>query len=136
MKQYRVCKAWPGVELGQVYKQNDIPIIYYHFTELLSQMLKEGWIELVEERKTLEEKFELGKYDFGDANPAVIESKWAASKAKDHYLGLLDEADKAYGTVSLERLQEFIGYKLELPINHPEIVISFLRKYLESEGNI
>lgn len=117
MKKYKVIKPWPGVGLGEVCELKDYTIHFNccHYSEKETiQMLKEGWIEEVSEIKTLEEKIgELSHF---------AKSKAIADVAKDHYLGLLDEAENKW------RDEPELGVKYNK--------IFFLRKYLESEGNI
>lgn len=128
MKQYRVVKAWPGVEVGYIAKLNeyeniDIDGFNYSHSEIRT-MLKEGWIEEVRERKTLDTIF-LNKVTevFNGFDP-IKRSEDMAKLAKDHYLGLLDEAVEEWDK------QE----KTETYLLKDQNV--FLRKYLESEGQI
>lgn len=119
MKQYRIVKAWPGVEVGKVFdviknKCFSISDNQYFYGEL-DKMLAEGWIEEVSERKTLNLKLYQDEY-FGKLQ---INSMVASKIAKDHYLGLLDEA------VEVWHKQRPDGE-----------LVWFLRKYLESEGKI
>ena len=120
MKQYVIKKAWPGVEVGKVFdvienKCFSISEKQYFYGEL-DKMLKEGWIEEVRERKTLNLKLYQDEY-FGKLQ---INSMVASKIAKDHYLGLLDEAEKEWRNKN---------YTEDTNCN-----FSFLRKYLESEG--
>lgn len=129
MKQYRVVKEMPFSEVGQCLFVDNLLCTPGANTSLtLTQsyanyLLKEGWIEEVSERKTLEQKYREHYLFLMDTKEVVIS---VSKLAKDHYLGLLDEADKAWN---------------DLHYNATEICSEssyylFLRNYLESEGKI
>lgn len=135
MKQYRVVKAWPGVEVGKTSLVNSLGDFFIggiHYPDfMISKMLKEGWIEEVVTRKTLENKMEDNlAWSQGLSGYLYIRSpKEIAEESKDHYLALLDEADKEWNKLSSEEMYKWTtcgkyGYH------------QFLRKYLESEGKI
>ena len=120
MKKYKVVKAWPGVEVGTLssYESDTYWFDDYDFdNKEIIQMLKEGWIEEVSDRKTLKEKMHecIETYYEGHYN----RDEYAAKIAKDHYLGLLDEAVEKWHK---DRVKGAFD--------------TFLRKYLESEGKI
>ena len=128
MKQYKVIKAWPGVEVGEIRKSDEDGAINifgaYYSTYLLETMLKEGWIEEIQDRKTLEEKFkDVPYYASRDSRHGLH------NIAKDHYLGLLDEADKEWSKLSGDDLKPWLK-------DFPNGYYIFLRKYLESEGKM
>ena len=126
MKKYQVMKSWPGVQVGyfakiNAYENLEIEGFHYNENEVL-KMLKEGWIEEVMERKTLENKLvEHYLNNSVDINAPVNGVK---NIAKEHYLGLLDEAIEKWQT------------NTNTPHYLTSKVAEFLRKYLESEGKL
>lgn len=131
MKQYRVCKAWPGVEVGapiksDVYNCICVNAFHYHRDEV-ARMLKEGWIEEVVTRKTLEDKLK----------DRIVEFEYTpweriSNLAKDHYLELLDEAERYWNNLRDKDKNRIIPVYED---NEHRFQI-FLRKYLETEGKM
>ena len=100
MKKVRILKEMPFAKVGTVWEDHsggisiDICTIEYPIRNI-HWLVKDGWLEWVEEEKTLEEKIKLvtWRYYPKEEDDARQWSRDAAQIAKEHYLGVFDKAN-------------------------------------------
>lgn len=136
----RVKREMPFINVGQTIEIVDgmisdpvEAVCYLYDTKQTKRLIKDGWLEVVPERKTLVEKF-IDKIPLVDKNPlynsiSMSNMRELSKLAIDHVLELMDEGDKAWNLLSNEE----IG-KLMSKTDNGKLYFKFLRQYIEREG--
>lgn len=122
MKKIRVIKDLPFAKVGEEFDLNCDGELYIwsgrHTIIMIEKMIKDGWLEWVEEPKTLEDKFR-DKYSvWYPESPNNYKMIALAHIAKEHYLEVFDKFNTG----------KIVEVELDAIIKH----IGLLRKALEN----